>query len=192
MKYPDTVTIKGKKYDVNVDWRNALRICMAASDNELDDAQRAAVQLRLFYRDYDLILKDIIANAVPFFDAMRAWLKCGEDNPTEKTSDKVLNYHVVWPYIVAAFKADYGIDIEANKILHFWKWRAMFLNLSPESFFCQVVGRCTADISGLKGKERRPYLDARREYAHWFLEEEEESDDEALARVLKEAKNGGR
>lgn len=184
MNYPNIVTVAGKEYVVNIDWRNALRICISVSDEKLDDTDRAVIQLRLFYRDFEKIMPEITKNGAAFFKAMRVWLKCGETDGKE--SDKILNYRTTWPYIVAAFKANYNMDIEATETLHFWKWRAMFLNLSPDNFFCQIIGRCLADISSLKGKDRKPYLDARREYAHWFIEEEVESDDEAIARVLNE------
>ena len=68
------------------------------------------------------------------------------------------------PYIVAAFRQTYGIDLTMER-LHWWTFRALFLGLPEDTLMHKIMCWRTADLSGMQSEERQRYELLRGAYA---------------------------
>ena len=61
--------------------------------------------------------------------------------------------------------ADYRIDLNDVEFLHWWKFRALFTGLKPDNLICKIMDYRAADLSKLKGEERKFYQKMQKQYA---------------------------
>ena len=67
---PKSLTINGKKYEINADYRNILRICEAFNDSELTDHEKAYICMKRLYYDSDSISRSDLQEAVNMMRAL--------------------------------------------------------------------------------------------------------------------------
>lgn len=112
---PDSVTVGGREYVVNTDFRAVLRILRMLADPEILDADRPALLKRMFY-----------PNAAPAdpFEGFRTFVRMGEEERAAASGESDFDYEQDAQEICSAFMQLYGIDLtEAN--MHWWKFRAL-------------------------------------------------------------------
>lgn len=68
------------------------------------------------------------------------------------------------PYIVAAFRQTYGIDLTMER-LHWWTFRALFLGLPEDTLMHKIMHWRTADLTAMSPEERRFYEERRELFA---------------------------
>ena len=61
------------------------------------------------------------------------------------------------PYIYAAFKEQYGIDLLSQEKLHWWKFLALFESLGEETKMAKIMYYRTVSTSGMS-KDRRAFV----------------------------------
>ena len=61
------------------------------------------------------------------------------------------------PYIYAAFKEQYGIDLLSQEKLHWWKFLALFESLGEETKMAKIMYYRTVSTSGMS-KDRRAFI----------------------------------
>ena len=101
-------------------------------------------------------------------EAILNFYRCGK--PPKKHSgggddEAVFDYAFDDGYIYAAFKEQYGIDLnDAN--LHWWKFRALFMSLRADCMFTKILGYRTMPItSKMSTADRNFYQRMKKLYA---------------------------
>lgn len=87
------------------------------------------------------------------------------DKVTEKANDKegktdegpAFSFSQDAPYIYAAFKEQYGIDLLSQEKLHWWKFLALFESLGEETKMAKIMYYRTVSTSGMS-KDRRAFV----------------------------------
>lgn len=160
-KLPETVLIDGKEYPIRYDFRIGMQF-ERIQKSGTDDRDRVIRLLQIYY-------PGIPANVTEAINQMLWFYRCGEPEEDEEevkkkrqryqrrnSRDPAFSFAQDAPYIYAAFKEQYGIDLTGTD-LHWWKFMALFESLNEETKMSRIMYYRKANTSGLP-KERRAFL----------------------------------
>lgn len=180
---PLSVEIGGQSYKIDADFRNCIKFESLMFDTGIDDGSRGILALNLFY--------PAIPQDIPEAFQKILWFYAAGKEGTKQTGDgrqkRIYSFEYDADYIFAAFMADYRIDLNSIEFLHWWKFRALFAGLKPDNLICKIMGYRAADISKMKGEEKKFYQKMQRLYALPLPKAEQDKLDE-ISSVLM---NGG-
>lgn len=165
MKYPTYVIIDGERYDINTDFRIALKCQKVAEDETIYDEERALAIIYLLFGD-----KGLNSNKrIELLTKAKLFLSCGKE--LKLTNEKPdMDYEEDWDYVEASFMSDFRIDL-SNIQMHWWKFNKYMNGLSnSEMGNCCVLNRIrnlrNYDLSKITDvKERQRIKKAQEEVA---------------------------
>ena len=106
---PTSVDIDGTEYEIRSDYRAALDICMAMSDAELDEQDKAFTMLDIFYPSFDDMPAEHYQQAI---ERCLWFINCGEEE-TERQHIKLMDWEQDFKYIVAPINRVTGTEIRS-------------------------------------------------------------------------------
>lgn len=181
---PHSVEIGGLDYVIDADFRNCIRFEQLMFDSEIQDDLRGVLALNLFY--------PVIPQDIPIAFQKILWLYSAgqKQKKTSATSRQksIYSFEYDSDYIFAAFMADYRIDLNEIEFLHWWKFRALFAGLKPDNLICKIMEYRSADLSLLKGEQKKHYQKMQRQYALPTPKAEQEKYDK-IAETLMQGGN---
>ena len=160
--FPDSVCVRGEEISIITDFREYIRLLDMLKCEELNDTQKTEL-LSEYFLDEILIDEEAIA-ALTEFVLMDTEEKKTEEDPSEDQKDQeeqdgsqknLFSYEIDYPFILSGFLRDYGIDLETVDYLHWWKFCAMFSDLSPDTTFENMRVFRDKHNRGLLTKEER-------------------------------------
>ena len=119
---PESVTIGGKEYHINADFRDILDIIACMSDVEQDIRIRLYVALALFYDDFDEMPESSYEEAA---QGLYDFIRCDEEEqgpPPPKTIDWEQDRSM----IISEVNKVAGCEIRALPFCHWWTFIAWF------------------------------------------------------------------
>lgn len=149
-KLPYFIILDGKKYKINVDFRNMISFERKLQDRSIEDSEKIEYGLRYFYpaffceENYYYLLtqpklyKEACNKLIWFY-------KCGrEDYHKVKGNGKggnkqIYSYKYDDEYIWSAFHEVHKIDLSVDK-LHWWKFKAILKSLPDSTEFMKIQG----------------------------------------------------
>lgn len=165
MIYPTYVIINGEKYNINTDFRIALKCQNVAEDESICDEERALAIIYLLFGDKGLYSD----NKKELLEKAKVFLSCGKElKETKQKPD--MDYMEDWDYVEASFMSDFHIDL-SNIKMHWWKFNKYMNGLSnSEMGNCCVLNRIrnlrNYDLSTIEdAKERQKIRKAQEEVA---------------------------
>ena len=173
------VTVSGKSYAVNTDFKVWLEIQRLVTEDE-GDLEKVTKAIILCYK----------GGVLPpsFFEAAGAmWDFLAGDEPNKKgeagrKTKKIFDFTQDAELIYSSFLYDYGIDLESTP-MHWHKFLALFKNLSAESPFMRVARLRATDLSEIKDANLKKEI--RRRQRFFALEgSEAEEFEENLALLM--------
>ena len=151
--FPTAVVVGGAGYDVNTDFRTALNIMEAWEDPGLTWLDKQDVTLALLYGD------NIPPDPVEAFDMARFFLDCGEEpKPKEEDSEdlgRLYSFTYDGKYIYSAIHMTHGIDLDAVKYMHWWKFCYLLQDLSEDCYFQRMIYLRAQKARGKLTKEEK-------------------------------------
>lgn len=156
---PNSVRVSGNIYAIRSDFRIWMRFSeiMDSSDSE---GRKIIQMLQACYPKIPEDLPCAIEQMIWFY-------RCGEVEEQEEekkeryqrrtSKEPAFSFSQDAPYIYAAFKEQYGIDLTGDTELHWWKFMALFEALNEETMIRKVMYYRKASTSGVS-KERRAFL----------------------------------
>lgn len=163
-RLPDGVTVDGKHYKLNFDFRNVLKMLEAlAMEGLMDDA-----------RDY-LALKCLTKhprNVTKVLKAVRDTLSLFPD--THQRGEKITSFEQDAGLIRTAFRQEYGIDLFRDH-LHWLEFTELLQNLPGGNRYEEVLGiraRPLPSATQYNQKEREWLINAKRQCALHLTEQE--------------------
>lgn len=155
---PESVLIDGKKYPINCDFRIGMQFERILKGDGSDDAKLLKL-LSMYY-------PKIPPNLNAAIDRMLWFYRCGEEEEKEEkprqryqrrtSKEPAYSFAQDAPYIYAAFKEQYGIDLTESD-MHWWKFVALFESLSEDTKMSKIMYYRKASTSGMP-KERRAFI----------------------------------
>ncbi len=139
---PDRVEIGGKTVPIDTDFRNGVRLSIAARDENITQDELLRCGLSLFFGQELQVyihLKEAVAYLTYFFSA-------GKVEGAEHVMENIKNQSVSYDFesdealIAAAFQKEYGIDLYTCQ-MHWWRFLQLLDPLVSGVDFTEVV-RC--------------------------------------------------
>lgn len=147
---PTAIEIDDDVFDIDTDFRSCLRTILAYEDPLITDNERRLV-----------LLVNLYGNSIPddLDKAVKAGLKFldGGNEPEEGDSivgPRVYSFSKDSNFIYAAFKQTHNIDLNTAS-LHWWKFLALFMDLGPDTTFCNLIQLRRKLKTGKASKEER-------------------------------------
>lgn len=148
-KLPYFVILQGKKYKINVDFRNMISFENKVQDKSVSNSEKIKYGLRHFYpvffyeENYNKLLynQHLYKEAC---DKLIWFYKCGRDDyhkvsGSGKINKQIYSYDYDDEYIYGAFYDQYGIDLSYDKV-HWWKFKALLKSLKDDEEFVKIKG----------------------------------------------------
>lgn len=138
MNYPTYVLIDNERYDINTDFRIAIKCNEVAQDDTISDYERALAIVYLLFGDKGLKCKHrdkLLEYGIKF-------MLCGEEPTPGNSNEKPdMDYVEDYDYIVASFLSDFNIDLDTTN-MHWYKFNKLMNGLSnSEMGNCCVLNR---------------------------------------------------
>ncbi len=154
---PLSVELGGEEYPINTDFRYWILFEQMMQDREIDDFQKMAQAIDLFFGNDSNLECDF----QEIMDAILWFYSCGksESNGKSKGANKrqeIYDYETDEDYIFAAFLDQYGIDLTTDR-LHWWKFRALFKSLKSDNEIVKIMGYRAMEISSDMPKEQQKF-----------------------------------
>lgn len=127
--FPQAVRVCGNVYPVNTDFRVGLKIMEAYEDPRLTRWEKQSVMCGLLFPQMPPYYEPAVKAAIKFLD-------CGKDPREDTGGPRVYSFTRDADFIYSAFLQTYGVDLrDPETRLHWWKFCAMFGDLSPDTTF---------------------------------------------------------
>ncbi len=132
---PTSVEVNGTEYKIQSDYRAALDILAALSDNELSNEDKAYAALDIFYPAF---------SEMPVSDYREAlqqcflFIDCGEMPNGTKKQAPLMSWSQDFRLIVAPVNRIAGGDVRALPYLHWWTFYSYYQEIG-DCLFAQVV-----------------------------------------------------
>lgn len=148
MRYPEYAEVKGIKYKINTDYRVALRCFEVIEDTTISDEERALAVVYLLFGEVPL------EDTGEFLRIAGNYLRCGEEETSQSTTERDIDFNADEKYIVASFMSDYRIDLSSVD-MHFWQYIQLIQGFTDDSIMSRIRDIRTYDMSELKDPKAR-------------------------------------
>ena len=148
-----------KRFEINPDFRNILRIFAMLKDCEIPENKRIDLLLQWFYiepPDLSDISSGVLLQA--FADFVNPNSNNNSDNGNNFDSDNGGEQRFCYDFdaeeIFAGFISEYNIDLTetaSTQYMHWYKFRILLANLSADSAFRKKIELRFMDLNGLSG-----------------------------------------
>lgn len=162
---------------INTNFRSFILFELLMQDNALTRDEKIALTLGLFYEKIPEDVKKALDGVVWFYTRGKDLKK--EKKGNDRAKKKIYSFEYDADLIYAAFRDQYGVDLNSVNQLHWFKFKAMFEGLKSDNKICEIMGYRALDVNKIKDdKERKKYINLQREYAlpDERTEEEKEQD----------------
>ncbi len=153
--YPEYAKVKDKLFKINTDFRCAIKCNEIASDNTIDNVERALAIIYTLYGKEGLHASEYHNDLL---EIAKDYLACGEE--IQQNNDKPdMDYQQDMPYIEASFYSDYKINLEEVH-MHWWKFYYLLSALSNSELgncciFNQIRNIRNMDLSKIDDRKER-------------------------------------
>ena len=172
---PQSLSINGKDYDINSDYRNILIICEAFSDNELTDHEKAYICMKRLFKFPESIPQGDLQEAVE----KAFWFVGGGDIPkSEPSRVKLIDWKHDESIIFPAVNKVVGCEVRSVSYMHWWTFIGCFGEIG-EGLFSTVMNIRHKKAEGKKlEKWEREFLKKHKELVVLRTDEERQAIDE--------------
>ena len=168
-RLPDSLTIDGKRYRLDLDFRNVLRMMEIMGREDLLADARNYLSLRC-------VMRKVPKNTAGAMRALQGLLFPEPKKKGKKQTEMVTDYDQDADLIRAAFLQSYNINLWRDK-LHWFEFTALLSNLPEGSRYSDIIGirvRPLPEPTNYNAKERQWLLEAKARFAIETTEEEQE------------------
>lgn len=148
MKYPEYAEVAGKRYKINTDYRVALRCFDVIEDEAICDEERALAVVFLLFGEVPT------TNLDDFLRIAGDYLRCGETQEAQTSSERDIDFAADEKYIVASFMSDYQIDLSRTD-MHFWQYIRLIQGFTERTIMSRVREIRNYDLEELKDPKAR-------------------------------------
>ena len=190
---PTSIEINGTSYAIrnNGDFRMVLDVFSALNDIELEEKERIACALIIFYSDInDLVdLNQIDGDLIEeLVKQMFWWMNCGQPESLGAQPHKLIDWDSDSQIICAAVNKVANTEIRSMQYLHWWTFMGYFSEVG-ESTLSTVVSIRNKIVKGKKlEKYENEFRRNNPQYFNWNSKTAQEREEDEL---IKELWNGG-
>lgn len=190
---PYTVMVGGTEYPINTDFRASVLFELLVQDVDVPEYDRIMAAIDLYFMgntpEEDLV--DIMNAILWFYRCGKDKKKSGneEEDPQEEQAEPIAySFEYDADYIYAAFRQQYGINLNTVDHLHWWEFRAMFTGLTQDCEFVKIMGYRVTKITKDMSKTEKAFLRKMKSVHALPVSKKEQEEHDALVDALM---NGG-
>ena len=183
-KLPSQIKIYGAEYQIDADFRTAIRFTLLMQDRAIDDYTKLGIALYMFLGDADIPdYREAIDAILRFYQRGKSSV---QGNAEMASTRRNYDFEYDADLIYAAFLEQYGLDLQNVEFLHWWQFRALFSGLSEKTEFMKVVSYRAIEITNDMTKaQKRFYKKMKMMYALPDTRTEEEKEKDFATSLLK-------
>lgn len=161
--YPTVLKVKNEFIPIITDFREYIKLLDMLNDEEVNEYEKMLFLQQYFLKEPNN-MDDAISRLTDFVSMKELndvhTEESGEGEDTKVEEPKPLfSFALDYPYILAGFWQDYGIDISEIRYLHWWKFRQLFDGLSEKTEIKQRIMYRSIDLSTIKDKDERKRIE---------------------------------
>ena len=169
----DSISVGGKKYLINTDFKIWIMICKILSDENISNNDKILTLFMLTFKN------EIPENTDEAITELISFLSKGKKG--NRNSKKVyMDFEKDEELIYSSFLEQYGIDLY-NANLHWWKFLSLLNSLSEDTGFIKVIRYRCCDTSKIKDKDTKQFY---RNMKKYYRIEDEVSEDEISSALM--------
>ncbi len=147
---PTKIKIKDEIFEINYDYKTIINILNAFEDNELTKEEKLYILLKNLYKedipsDY---IEEAILKGIKFID-------CGNAEHKQVSKKRIYSFTQDANYIFSGINFTHHIDIEKEHQMHWWKFMSLFMDMSPDCTFGELVYYRTRKAEGTLTKDEK-------------------------------------
>ena len=161
--YPTVLKVENEFIPIITDFREYIKLLDMLNDEEVNGYEKMLFLQQYFLKEPNN-MDDAISRLTDFVSMKELndvhTEESGEGEDTKVEEPKPLfSFALDYPYILAGFWQDYGIDISEIRYLHWWKFRQLFDGLSEKTEIKQRIMYRSIDLSTIKDKDERKRIE---------------------------------
>lgn len=172
-RLPKGIIIGGAEYPINFDFRTSIRFEIMLRDNSISDEIKIMRMMEMYFKHMPFDVTQAVKGILWFYNGGRYNDYCGEvehkDKHNARRKDSTIKYSFIEdaPYIYAAFREQYGINLQRieDDALHWWEFIALFDALREDTKMGQIMYYRTVSTSGMPNAKRRAINELKKKYA---------------------------
>ena len=122
---------EGLKIDTN--FRSFILFELLMQDNSLNEKQKIALAINLFYEEMPTDFKKAIKGILWFYSGGKEKKKEKKQNVANNTKKQIYSFEHDADLIYSAFLSQYNIDLNEIEYLHWWKFKSLFEVLNDDN-----------------------------------------------------------
>ena len=147
---PLYVRYKDKRYDINTDYKVALKCIQIGNDRSLSETERV---LAIEYKLFGVLSRD--PEEVRYlWDKAELYLRCGEPKREHEDRTPDMDFDQDYNYIEASFQSDYGIDL-SRETMSWYRFYRLLNGMTNKAILSRVREIRTYDLSDIKDPKQR-------------------------------------
>lgn len=150
---PTALTVGGRKWRINSDFRDVLRTLEAFEDPELTDGEKAYICLHNTYPELENMPREDLQAAL---DAALAFIDRG--GREARQGPRTMDWRQDAPLIFPAVNRAAGFEVRSAEYLHWWTFLGYFMEIRDSTY---------ATVLGLRSKRARGRRLEKDEQAYW-------------------------
>lgn len=168
-RLPDKVEVGGKEYQIYADFRTSI-LFETMMRSRLSDREKLMQMLRIYYPVIPEETGEAIKRAMWFYSCGKEQQESQEkQNRTRQEFQKQrvsYSFEQDAPYIYAAFRKEYGINLQTipSASLHWWEFNALFDSLPEECRIKKIMYWRTCDTTNMSRREVQRINELRKYY----------------------------
>ena len=151
-KLPTYVLVDNERINIVTDFREYIKFHDMIKSNELSAETKLQYVLQYFDRMPSNLPEAI--KALGDFFGMED-IRLGVKTSPSETRKQLFSFSKDFPYIYAAFKKDYNIDLLRIPYMHWWEFKMLFDGLSEDSEIKKRIMYRGIDIGSIKDPDER-------------------------------------
>lgn len=161
--YPTVLKVKNEFIPIITDFREYIKLLDMLNDEEVNGYEKILFLQQYFLKE-PKNMDEAISRLTDFVsmqelnDVHTEESVEGEDTKVEEPKP-LFSFALDYPYILAGFWQDYGVDISEIRYLHWWKFRQLFDGLSEKTEIKQRIMYRSIDLSTIKDKDERKRIE---------------------------------
>ena len=146
---------------IRTDFRESIKFELLMQDRTISDEKKIRIILNLYYYKPEKItdIKKALEDILWFYkggDRIVTDNRKKENDGNDKKK-QIYSYEFDAEYIYSAFMQQYKIDLNSIRYLHWWKFRALFINLNEDVLFSKIMKYRAIDLKDIKDKEMKKF-----------------------------------
>lgn len=155
-QFPDHVTISGKSYLIETDFREWIRFMSLIDDDDVPWQMRVQLMMQWYTREMPEDIEASIYALGDFLAAKELYPdRGGGDDHQDREQKPAFSFEQDAGCIYSAFVDCYGIDLQTVRYMHWWKFKTLFDWLPETTEIKQRIYYRMIDINSIADKDER-------------------------------------